>query len=407
MKIGLIKENKVPMDKRVAFSPDQLSTINEVSDGYFDFKVEPSDHRCFEDDEYIDEGLEVTADIEDRDVLMGIKEVPVEHLIAEKTYFFFSHTIKKQPSNREMLQAILEKNITLIDYEVLKDEKGNRLVGFGRWAGVVGAYNGLWAYGKKSGTYDLLRAHECFDLKEIKEELKKVKLPPLKIMVTGSGKVAKGVMEILDHLSIKKVNAQDFLEKDYSEAVYVAIGSADYNKRKSDGMFQKEEFYKNPELYESDFLKFAKVSDLFFAAAYWDHRAPRLFEREDVASQDFNIMVIADITCDVNGSVPTTIRSSSVSEPVYDLDPKSFEEKTAFSSLDNITVMAIDNLPCELPRDASVDFGNQLMKHVIPELMLEQSDLLDRATIVKEGRLTSDFQYLDDYVNQPDSNEKP
>ncbi|MBT0809797.1 alanine dehydrogenase [Litoribacter ruber] len=400
MKIGLIRENKIPIDKRVAFSPDQLTTIHEDSDRYFDFVVEPSPHRCYEDEEYVDEGIEVSADLDDCDVLMGIKEVPVANLLSDKTYFFFSHTIKKQPSNRKLLQAILEKNITMIDYEVLKDDKCNRVVAFGRWAGIVGAYNGIWTYGQKTGRFSLKRAHECFDLKELKKELQKVKLPAVKLLVTGTGKVAKGAIEVLEWLKIKKVEPVAFLEKEYGEAVFTQVGSADYNKRKDDGMFNREEFHKQPELYESNFLRFTKVADIFMAAAYWDHKAPRLFEKKDTASPDFKIKVIADITCDIDGSVPTTVKSSTVADPVFDFDPQTQDTCEAFSGENHISVMAIDNLPCELPRDASHDFGNQLMKHVIPELLLEKSEMLDRATIAKGGKLTTNFTYLEDYVNQ-------
>lgn len=400
MKIGLIRENKKPYDKRVPFTPEQVSIIVENAQGYFDFVVEPSTHRCFPDNDYIDEGINVSADLEDCDILMGIKEVPVENLIQDKTYFFFSHTTKKQPSNRKMLQHILERNITLIDYESITDKNGNRLVAFGRWAGIVGAYNGLWTYGKKSDLYDLKRAKDCFDLKELKEELRKVKLPPIKIVVTGAGKVGGGVAEILKFVGVKQVDPADLITKYYEQPVFAVLNSEHYNKRKTDGAFNKEEFYERPELYESDFLKFAEVADIFFAAAYWDPRAPKLFSAADVASDDFNISVIADITCDIGGSIPTTVRASSVESPVYDVDRQTLEELTAFGSQHSISVMAIDNLPCEIPRDASKDFGNQLMKHVVPELMLEESEILERATIAKDGQLMPNYAYLEDYVKE-------
>ena len=400
IKIGLIKENKKPYDKRVAFDPGQVALIVENAEGYFDFVVEPSSHRCFEDTDYIDAGITVTADIEDCDIFMGIKEVPIEHLIPEKTYFFFSHTTKQQEYNRHMLRYILENKITLIDYEGLKDDKGQRLVAFGKWAGIVGAYNGLWAYGKKSDLFHLKRAKDCFDLEEVKEELGKVNLPPIKMVVTGTGKAGAGVVEILNYLKVKQVNPSDLISKYYEEPVFAVLSSEHYNKRKADGAFDKQEFYRHPDLYESDFMKFAEVSDIFFAAAFWDPRAPKLFTAKDVQTDDFNISVIADITCDIDGSIPTTLRSSTVADPVYDVDRQSLVELPAFGSQHSITVMAIDNLPCELPRDASSDFGNQLMKHVIPELMLENSEILDRATIAKDGKLMPEFSYLEEYVNQ-------
>lgn len=400
MKIGLIKENKKPYDKRVAFGPGQLATIAETAEGYFDFVVEPSSHRCFPESEYIDNGIEVTADIEDCDILMGIKEVPIEFLIPNKIYFFFSHTTKKQENNRGMLQHILDNNITLIDYEGIRDEKGRRLVAFGRWAGIVGAYNGLWTYGKKSGLFDLKRANDCYDLQELKEELKKVNLPPIKMVITGTGKVGRGVVEVLNHIDAREVTPGDLVSKYYEEPVFAVLSSEDYNRRKADGVYNREEFHSQPDLYESDFLKYAEVSDILFAAAYWDPRAPKLFSATDLLTDDFNISVIADITCDIGGSIPTTIRSSSIADPVYDVERDTLQEIKPFGSQHSISVMAIDNLPCELPRDASHDFGNQLMKHVIPELMLEESEMIEKATIAKNGRLMPSYSYLEGYVNQ-------
>jgi len=400
MKIALIKENKKPHDKRVPFTPEQLATIYDNAEGFFDFVVEPSAHRTYTDSEYIDNGITVSADIEDADILMGVKEVPIEFLIPDKTYFFFSHTTKRQEANRKMLQYILENNITLIDYEGIKDNNGRRLVAFGRWAGIVGAYNGLWAYGKKSGLFDLKRAKDCYDLEELKEELNKVNLPPIKMVVTGSGKVGGGVAEILRHIAVKEVGPADLISKYYEEPVFAVLGSEHYNRRKADGVYSREEFHSRPDLYESDFLKYAEVSDILFAAAFWDPRAPKLFDAKDLLTDDFNISVIADITCDIGGSIPTTLRSSNITDPVYDVERESLQEILPFGSQHSISVMAIDNLPCELPRDASADFGNQLMKHVIPELMLEQSEILERATIAKNGKLMPAYSYLEGYVNQ-------
>jgi len=400
MKIGLIKENKKPHDKRVPFTPEQLAIINENAEGFFDFTVEPSPHRSYADNEYLGNGITVSAEIEAMDILMGVKEVPVEFLIPDKTYFFFSHTTKKQEVNRGMLQHILENNITLIDYEGIRDKNGQRLVAFGRWAGIVGAYNGLWTYGKKSALYDLKRAKDCYDLGELKEELKKVNLPPIKMVVTGSGKVGGGVADILKHIQVKEVSPADLISKYYEEPVFSMLRSEDYNRRKADGVYSREEFHSRPELYESDFLKFAEVSDILFAAAYWDPRAPKLFDAADLLTDDFNISVIADITCDIGGSIPTTIRSSNIADPVYDVERETLQEISAFGSQHSISVMAIDNLPCELPRDASADFGNQLMKYVIPELMLENSEILEKATIAKNGKLMPAYSYLQGYVNQ-------
>lgn len=400
MKIGLIREGKTPPDRRVAFTPGQILEILDQYAGAIEFVVESSPIRCYSDQEYEAVGVEVTDDVSGCDVLMGIKEVPVSQLISDKTYVFFSHTIKKQVYNRKLLQTILEKNIRLVDYEVLKNEKGERTVAFGRWAGIVGAYNGLWTYGKKSGLFDLKRAFECFDREELDQELQKVQLPPIKIVVTGGGRVGKGVLEVLNTIGLKRVTPHDLIHQYFEEPVFTVLSSEDFNRRKTDGGFDKKEFYAEPEKYESHFLKYAEVSDILMAAAYWDNRAPKLFNREDISSIDFNISVIADITCDIDGSVPTTVKASNIQEPVYDIDRETFEVLPAFGQQNSISVMAIDNLPTELPRNASEDFGKKLMENFIPELLKAESTILEHATIAKDGDLTIEFIYLKDFVEK-------
>jgi saccharopine dehydrogenase (NAD+, L-lysine forming) len=399
MKIGIIKEGKNPADRRTPFTPTQLSYLSENYKDTLTFYVESSTSRCFSDEEYIQAGIEVVGDISFCDLLMGVKEVPVSHLIPNKTYIFFSHTIKRQTQNRHLLQAVLEKNITLMDYEVLKDEHGNRTVAFGHWAGIVGAYNGLWAYGKKSGLFDLKRAMECFDKQELDQELLKVQLPPIKIIVTGTGRVGKGVVEILEQVGMKHVGPKELLLQYFDEPVFSVLSTGDYYRRKTDGGYDKEELYANPEKYESHFLKYTEVSDILMAASYWDTKAPKLFDLEDINSEEFSISVIADITCDVNGSIPTTVKTCSTSNPIFDVDRETFQVLPPFGKQNSISVMAIDNLPTELPRNASEDFGNQLIKHFIPELLKEKSPVLDKATIAKEGDLTIEFVFLKDFVS--------
>ncbi len=402
MKIGIIREGKNPPDKRVAFTPSQLKEIRDRYGDEISFEVQSSEARIIGDQEYLDEGIAVVQDVSTCDVLFGLKEVRIDQLISDKTYFFFSHTMKKQPYNRKLLQAVLEKNIRLIDYEVLKNESGNRVVAFGRWAGIVGSYNAFWTYGKKTALFDLKRAHECFDLDELDEELTKVQLPPIKIAITGTGRVAKGAAEVLAKLQIKQVAVEEFLFHYYEEPVFVMLKTEDYNRRKSDGGYDRLEFYDYPERYESHFQKFAEVAEILIAAAYWDPEAPRLFDLSDIASDDFQISVIADISCDVNGSVPTTIKSSTIIDPVFDIDRQTGTVIPAFGSQTSISMMAIDNLPCELPREASREFGQQLIQWVIPELVKESSAMLERATIARDGDLTLEFMYLSDFVQEDD-----
>jgi saccharopine dehydrogenase (NAD+, L-lysine forming) len=399
LKLGIIREGKVPPDKRVPFTPLQTE---EIEQRFQHVKVicQKSEVRCFGDDEYASLDIEVRPVVDDCDILMGIKEVPISGLIANKTYLFFSHTIKKQPYNRKLLQEVLKKKIRLIDYEALKDRQGNRQVAFGRYAGIVGAYNALWTYGKRYGTYSLRRAHECFDVNDLKLELRKIRLPALKIILTGAGRVGKGSMETLDSAGIRKVNPHDFLHRTFDEPVYVQLSSADYHKRKEGGHFNREEFHMYPERYNSFFNEFTSVSDILLAGAYWNPKAPVLFTKEDMCSDNFKIRIIADITCDINGSIPSTKKASTIVDPLYDYDASTDSVQPALSNERFVTVMAIDNLPCELPRSASEEFGRDLIDRVLPLLFGDDKEkIIERATIAKGGKLTQHFQYLEDYVS--------
>lgn len=399
MKIGIIREGKIPADQRSPFTPDLLHEIQKTFGNHLSICVEKSEFRCFTDEEYTQQGIEVVTDLGTVDVLFGVKEVPIAQLIPGKSYFFFSHTIKKQPKNQALLQAILAKSIRLIDYELLKNQAGERVVAFGRWAGIVGAYNAFWTYGKKTGLFDIKRASACRDLEDLKVELKMVLLPPIKITVTGRGRVGKGVLEILSILGIREVEPQEFLSTDFDEPVFVCLSSSDYLRRISDGGYDQADFYAHPEAYESHFLPFAKAGEILIAAAFWDPNAPRLFELPAIQSPDFSISVIADITCDLDGSIPTTQRATTILDPVYDVDRTTGEELPPFGKQDSISVMAIDNLPCELPRESSAEFARQLREWVIPELGKDISPILEKATIARDGDLTLEFMYLSDYVS--------
>ena len=398
MKIGIIREGKVPIDRRVPLSPQQCQQVKEKFPRV-ELIIQTSSIRCFADAEYQQLGLEVRENVSDCDILLGVKEVPISELIPDKTYLFFSHTIKKQPYNRQLLQAILDRNIRLIDYECLTNERGSRVIGFGRYAGIVGAYYGLDAYGKRNHLYQLKPILDCVDIDGMKAELAKVKLPAIKITITGGGRVAKGVMEILDLIEITSVSPSDFLTKSYPEAVYTQLNSADYNKTPDGSAFLDADFFRYPEKFRGDFYKYTRVTDLLIAAAYWHPQSPVLFTTEDIQSSGFKIQVIADITCDIEGSIPCTKRTSTLTEPYYDYHPQTQQLEPPFSREKNLTIMAVDNLPGGLPRDASEDFGNQLIENVFPFLFGEDSrKMIERATIAKNGNLTPSFQYLEDYV---------
>ena len=398
IRLGIIREGKIPPDKRVPFSPLQ---VIEIEQRYPHVKVvvQESAVRAFTDEEYREKGIEVRPDVSDCDILMGIKEVQIADLVPRKTYLFFSHTIKKQPYNRKLLQAVLQAKIRLVDYEALKDKLNNRLVAFGRFAGIVGAYNGLLTYGQRYKTFTLRRASGCFDLNDLKIELRKVKLPPIKIILTGGGRVARGAMETLDTAGIRKVSPVDFLANTYDEAVYVQLSSADYHERKEGGMFNREEFHQAPQHYKGTFIRYARVADLLIAGAFWNPKAPVLFTKEEMKGPGFKLKIIADVTCDIEGSIPSTKRPSTIADPIYDYDPATDRVEPPLSNPGFITVMAVDNLPCELPRSASEEFGRDLIDKIIPALVIADKDgVLKRASITRGGKLTENFLYLSDYV---------
>ncbi len=399
IKIGLLREEKNPPDTRVPLSPEQAAKVEQLFP-HVRVYCQRSNIRCFLDEAYQAQGIELVDDVAHCDILLGVKEVPIDKLIPDKTYLFFSHTIKKQAYNRKLLQTILEKKIRLIDYERLTDSEGNRIVAFGRFAGIVGAYNGLMAYGERYGYYHLKRAYRCYNMAEMNAELDKVRLPPVKIAMTGGGRVAYGAMETLDRVGIEKVGPHEFLNQKFDYPVYTKLDVRDYNKRKGGGPFDRQEFFINPERYTSAFLPYAYAADLLIAAAYWDARAPVLFTLEDMLDDAFRIKTIADITCDIEGSIPSTKKPATIKDPVYDYDPWNNKIVPPYSDNRYTTVMAVDNLPSELPKDASESFGDNLITHVFPRLLLEDHEnVIKRATVTKNGKLTNDFIYLRDYVN--------
>jgi len=395
--IGLIREGRVPPDKRVAFTPLQ---VVEIMQKFPNVKVvcQTSPVRCYKDEEY--SHIPVVENLNECDIIMGIKEVPIPDLIPNKTYVFFSHTLKKQSYNKRLLQEILKKKIRLIDYEALKDTQNNRLVAFGRYAGIVGAYNGLWTYGKKFKLFNLRRAFECFDVNELKLELRRIKIPPIKIILVGSGRVGIGAMESLDTAGIHKVSPKEFLEHSFPWSVYTQLSSADYHSRKEGGDFNRAEFHEHPNRYNIHFSDFTKVGDILLAGAYWNPKAPQLFSLKEMQAPDFKISVVADITCDINGSIPCTKKPTSIVDPLYDFDPFTEAILPPLEKKEAVTVMAIDNLPCELPRSSSEEFGRDLINKIIKPLVGEKRDaIITRATIAENGNLTPHFQYLQDFVS--------
>ncbi|SFF12940.1 NAD(P)-dependent oxidoreductase [Flavobacterium xueshanense] len=398
MKFGILKERKNPPDRRVVFSPEELTRLKQYYQN-ITVQVERSDIRVFTDVQYESLGIEMTDDISDCDILFGVKEVPVEHLIPNKTYFFFSHTIKKQPYNRKLLQAILEKNIDLYDYETIVDANNRRLIGFGRYAGIVGAYNSIRAFGIKFELFKLPRAETLSGKDALITHLKRLVLPPLKFVITGTGKVGNGAKEVLDAIKIKEVSVENYLTKNYTQPVYTQIDVLEYNKRKDGQVLDFTDFYHNPKEYVSDFERFTKVSDIYITGHFHANEAPVILTQEMLQSNDCKIKVVADVSCDVNGPIACTLRSSTIAEPLYGYFPSENKEVDVFHPA-AVVVMAVDNLPCELPKDASEGFGEMFLEHVIPAFFNGDKDgILQRAKITTKGKLTPRFSYLQDYVD--------
>ncbi len=399
MKFGIIKERKNPPDRRVVFSPKKL---RELQEKFLTAKieVESSNIRVFTDEEYTKENIQVSKDMTVCDVLLGVKEVPVDALIPNKKYFFFSHTIKKQPYNRNLLKAILDKNIELYDHETITKENGMRLIGFGRYAGIVGAYNGFRAIGLTTKSFQLPKAETLDSKKELIKELQKITLSnKFKILLTGNGKVAYGAKEMLDAMNIKQVSVDEYLSNTFNEVVYCMIDVLDYNKRKDGQIIDNLDFYNHPETYESNFMRFAEVTDFFIAGHFFGDGSPYLFTREDAKKQNFKIKYVADISCDIDGPVASTIRPSTITEPIYGYHPKK-EKEVNYTDKDAIVVMAVDNLPCELPKDASEGFGEMFLENVIPAFFNNDKDgVLARAKMTENGKLTERFSYLQNYID--------
>ena len=394
--IGLVRETKDPPDRRVPLSPALCRRLVDTNPG-LGIVVQPSPIRCFEDDEYAAQGITVSEDMGECDVLLGVKEVALDALLPDKTYFFFSHTAKEQPYNRVLLQEIIRKRIRLVDYEYLTHE-GARVVAFGRWAGLVGAYNGLRGFGLKSGRYRLKAAHECFDLGEVLRELEHVDTGPIRIAVTGGGRVAGGALEILQAAGIREVTPPGYLQDDFDVPVFTRLDPWHYTRRSDGEAFTFEHFVAHPEAYESSFDPYGERTVLFIPCHFWDPASPQMVLREQLHSGQFPISLVADISCDIGEPIASTIRPSTIASPFYGYDPATGNETGAFEP-GAVTVMAVDNLPGELPRDASTDFGTALIQSVIPEILGQRaSGMLDRATIASGGALTPPYAYLKNYL---------
>lgn len=399
MKIGLIRETKNPVDNRVALSPQQVASLN----GRFpehEIVVQSSSIRAFSDKEYEMAGVKVVSSLDDCDVLFGIKEAKIDSLIPDKHYFFFGHIAKMQEYNRPLLQAFMQKHITFCDYEYLVDDNNIRVCAFGWWAGVVGVYYTLRGYGLKHRLYELPKPDRRFTLDQLLANLKGVQLPKVKLLVTGAGRVSQGAQYVLDNIGAVKMNEQDYLATESVEKLSYTVSDVDKLVKRKDGQaFSWADFTKNASAYESDFMRWAQRTDVLVCAHFWGPDAPVYLSEDDLRKNDMRIRMIGDVTCDIKGSIKSTVRPATHAEPYYDYNPVTEKDETPFSSDNNITVMAVDTCPNALALDTSEYFGRMLTEHVFePLLKGEESAVINRSMILNEGKLTERYAYLKDFA---------
>lgn len=394
--IGLIREGKVPADNRVALTPAQCKWIR-LNMPDVKVKVHTSPHRCFSDREYASAGVEVVESLDDCDIILGIKEIPVEMIAPGKTHLFFSHTRKEQAYNRPMFRAVIERNATLIDYECLEHSDGTRIIGFGFFAGIVGAHNGIMAYGARTGAFHLGRVYKQRSFRELMHTYFGLKLPNVKIAVTGSGRVAHGVLEIMNLMGVREVESGEYREREFDYPVYVQLKGPELYARKDNGTYHRSDFHANPTDYRCLFEDYLMGTDILMNGVYWDRDIPRLFEKEAIGEKGFRIRTISDITDDAGGSVPINLGDQTIEDPVYGVDRLTYEKTVPYLE-GSIDVIAVSNLPNELPRDASRYFGEQLLKFVLPGLLKGGDTAVERATMVKDGELTKRYEYLRSYA---------
>lgn len=401
MKIGLVRETKNPVDNRVALSPKQVAKLNKMYP-QSEIIVQSSNIRAYSDDDYRKLGIKVVDDLKDCDVLFGIKEAKIDTILPCKHYFFFGHIAKMQAYNKPLLLAFMNKKVTFSDYEYLVDSENERLCAFGWWAGVVGLYYTLQGYGYRTKSYNLPKPDLKFTLKDLKEALCKIELPNIKLLITGNGRVSQGAQYILKEIGATELTEENFLnDSDPVEFSYYVAKAENLLVRKDGNHYVKDDFKAHPDKYKSNFMKYGKFADVLLSCHFWDPKAPVYLNKADLKSQELRIKFIGDVTCDIQGSIKSTIRASTHSNPFYDYNPISEKEEIAFSSLKNISVMAVDTCPNALALDASNYFGEMLISNVFIPLLentYKNNKVINGATILVDGQLTEPFSYLTEFA---------
>lgn len=431
--VGIRREDKNRWERRVPLVPVDVARLK--GDKGVACMVQPSTIRVFSDDEFLKSGARVEEDLSACRVVLGIKEFPVSFLDKGRTYLFFSHTVKGQKHNMGMLKRMMELGCDLMDYELITDSSGRRLIFFGRHAGLAGMIDTLWAVGKRLATneglvtpfLDLEPAWSYPDLQAAKEAVSQVgrrisdeglpsSLNPFVCGITGYGNVSKGAQEIYDLLPFESLTPQELLfgfgpsSGDRRKVYKVVFEEKHLARPLQDGQpFVLEEYYEHPERYTGLFEPFIGRLTVLANCIYWDERYPRLVTRKALqgllAEADrISLRVIGDISCDVEGSIEATVKATSSDDPVFVFDPRSGSAQMGFDG-DGVCIMAVDNLPCELPRESSEHFSSSLAGF-IPVLAatdfkaarIELPRELEDAMILRRGELTERFRHLSRYI---------
>ncbi len=430
--IGIRHEDKYAMERRAPLTPKHVKRLTDQKK--LDIIIQASDKRIFTEDEYRKAGAKVASDLKDCDVILGVKEIPLDFFEPHKTYVFFSHVIKGQPYNMPMLKRMMELKCNLIEYEKVMDEQGKRLIFFGRYAGLAGMINSLWAlglrlkdYGFASKLAKMKQAKDYHSLKEAKEAISAVgqqiaeegipsELRPYVVVFTGYGNVSQGAQEILNWLPVKEISPEKLLtlhlrRKLPDNLIYKVVFKEEDMVERIDGQpFDLQDYYTYPEKYRSKFEQYLPYISMLINCVYWDSKYPRLVTKEALkklfAKGRPKLTVIGDISCDVEGSVECTLKPATIEKPIYVYDPET-ETISDGHSRDGMLVMAVDILPAELPRDASESFGDVLINFVKPivdadfDEPFEDIDLpkaIKKGLILLNGELTPEYMYLEKYL---------
>ena len=404
--LGIIRESRKD-ETRTPLAPKHIKELKKKFPG-IKINIQSSKKRCFNDEEYSKTGATINEDLNFSDLILGVKEVDTNILLNRKKYLFFSHTSKIQPDNsaaaqgtpgmdkKDLLKKILEKKITLIDYDNIRNSAGARYLGFGRFSGIVGCYNSLALYENFLNNLKLPRAFEINNYTLLKNTLTNQKFSKIKILITGDGRVSKGVLELLQFTNINQVSKDVFIKKKFDEPVFCNLKTSDYVTENPVNEFDLQHFIKNPKKYVSIAEKYLVQTDLLISAHYWDPESPKIFELKNLYK--FNkLQVIGDITCDINGSIPTTLKSTSIEEPYFYLDRNKHNEIKASSN--SLAIMAVDNLPSELSRDSSEEFGDGIVSKILPYIINHDDGRIHNATIIKNGNFLPKYSYLKKYIS--------